>query len=686
MIGITTMRIRTLGLAIFWLALIATVSCARRGVPTGGPKDTIPPTLINMSPALETVNFDGDEIVLEFDEFIEARSLKQDIIINPRIEEYDFYVNRKSLYLELQEDLRENTTYTFNFRDAIKDVSEQNPAENVILAFSTGNTIDSFQVQGQIKDLLTYQPAEDVVVALYEEGDTLNPYEDAPLYLTKTNEEGRYAIRYIKTGTYQIYAYNDENNNLKIDSNSEALGFKSEPILLIPGEVTPLDPLDSTMAMNDSLQTVRYGEDVDIFLFRQDIRPIQVQSARSIGKYFDIKLNKSVREYELTVDSSDVELSTLAYLDSLNPELPKNSRRILYSNFQNQQKDLRIYQSILQDSLRVFVNFTDSVEQIQQDTFYVQFGETRRNPDELRQSVRTDKEIVDSIRMEIEFNKPMIRVNTDSILLSYDTLFYLPLKYDEFISWNESLDKVTLRKTINRNALADTIVNYQLARDSLNFYSRLQKQEEYLAKLQEPGEVEEKLSYFDSLTGILEAKELILIRDSLQTQEEDAQRLNLLNSVIDTLTLENEYQPLSIQKSEILENLKPLVLYLAPGSFMSIENDSSQQVLQRYSFKKADNYGNISGNISTTYESYTVQLLDKNYQVIRETGPSVEYAFELVPPGDYYLRVLIDEDLDGQWERGNILKDEEPEPVFFYTEEEVINLRANWFREIDLNF
>src|SRR5690606_38194015 len=127
-------------------------------------------------------NFSADEIALEFDEYIEARSLKQDIIINPPVKEYDFYVNRSTLVIELNEDLQENTTYTFNFRGAIKDISEQNPAENVVMAFSTGSKLDSFQVQGQVKDLFTNQPSEDVLVALYPEGDTLNPFEDPPMY------------------------------------------------------------------------------------------------------------------------------------------------------------------------------------------------------------------------------------------------------------------------------------------------------------------------------------------------------------------------------------------------------------------------------------------------------------------------------------------------------------------------
>jgi uncharacterized protein (DUF2141 family) len=679
------MRNKNIWPVLFWAVMFATLSCARRGVPTGGPKDTIPPNVLATTPTLETVNFDDDEIIIEFDEFIEARSLKQDIIINPSISEYDFYVNRRTLFIELQEDLRENTTYTFNFRDAVKDVSEQNPAENVVLAFSTGSTIDSLSVQGEIRDLLTNQPAEEILVALYEEGDTLNPYEDPPLYLTKTDEQGRYRIRYIKTGTYNIFAYRDSNNNLKIDSDSEALSFKAEPVLLLPEEVDTLAVSDTLTIRGDSLQDVRvYGEDIDLYLFRQDIRPIEIQSARSIGKYFDIKLNKSVKDYALSIDSSDVKNSTYTYLDSLNPELPENDRRILYSNFQDQQKNLRIYRSIQQDSLRTFLTVIDSVDQEKKDTLFIKFTESKRKPEELTQKAVTQQKITDTISMDITFNKPMIRVNTDSVLLSYDTLFYLPLDYERLFEWNERLDQVSIKTAVNRNQLADTIINYRERSDSVTFYDRLEKKQAYLDSIRQTEEVEAAVDYFGELSRL--RAELSPLNDSLQKIEEKPLQLELIKNVVDTLSLSETYQGINYQKEDILEGMKQLIFYIAPASFISIEMDSSEQILQRYAFKQPENFGNISGRIDTEYTSYTLQLLDNNYNVVRESGPAESYSFELVPPGDYYLRVLIDADGDGQWERGNILENEEPEPVYFYTEEEMVNLRANWFREIDLNF
>jgi len=685
------MKISQLCLLVCWIFLIAAGSCARRGMPTGGPKDTIPPSLLNMSPELETVNFDDKELLLEFDEFIEARSLKQDLIVNPPIEDYDFYVNRRSLVIEFNEELQENTTYTFNFRDAIKDISEQNPAENIVMAFSTGSKIDSFQVQGQVTQLFTNQPAEEALVALYPESDTLSPFEDPPTYLTKTDENGNYEIRYIKVGTYKLYAFVDENNNLKIDSNNEPFGFEAEPIVLLPEETEPVQPLDSaTNILQDSTMAEKvtlYGKNVDVRLLLQDVRPITIQSSRPNGKYYEVKTNKSLQEYKLRVDESNLEESTLQYLDSLNPELPKDTVRYLYSNFQDQQKTIRIYNTIRQDSIRTFLTLTDSVDHVEEDTLFVQFAESRREADEMSQTTLAPTDIQNTIVLSINFSKPITQVKTDSILLSYDTLFYLPLNYDTLFTWNERLDQVTIERKVNKSKIIDTLQLYLRQRDSLQFISDQQQKVLYLDSLQSAQSLEEQISYFEVLAGMIRSDALLSFADSINVVEEEGLQSQLLSNLADTLDIEASYTSRVYLREDLLENLKNLVLYLAAGSFMSVEQDSSQQIIQRYTFKQPTEFGTISGSVNTSYESYTIQLLDKNYNVVAVAeNEDEQFVFKLIPPGEYKIRVLIDEDLSGQWERGNVLQNKEPEPIYFYTEEETIELRANWEREINLTF
>ena len=51
--------------------MILSVShCAKRGTPTGGAKDSLPPVLIRATPPLNTTLFDEEKITLVFDEYI----------------------------------------------------------------------------------------------------------------------------------------------------------------------------------------------------------------------------------------------------------------------------------------------------------------------------------------------------------------------------------------------------------------------------------------------------------------------------------------------------------------------------------------------------------------------------------------------------------------------------------------
>ena len=54
--------------------------------------------------------------------------------------------------------------YTFNFRNAIEDVAEQNKGKNIKLVFSTSNSIDSLKIGGRVSYLLTNKKANNVTV------------------------------------------------------------------------------------------------------------------------------------------------------------------------------------------------------------------------------------------------------------------------------------------------------------------------------------------------------------------------------------------------------------------------------------------------------------------------------------------------------------------------------------------
>jgi hypothetical protein len=120
-----------------------------------------------------------------------------------------------------------------------------------------------------------------------------------------------------------------------------------------------------------------------------------------------------------------------------------------------------------------------------------------------------------------------------------------------------------------------------------------------------------------------------------------------------------------------------LNFHIDRGTFISADLDTLGEIDYSYSKLKMENYGIIRGSVNSEHISYTIQLLDK--QGLRKQGEiknKKEYSFGQVKPGDYFIRVLIDNNNNGKWDPGNIFKNMEPEDVYFFPN--VITVRANW--------
>ena len=671
------MRNNQLWLLVSWITLILVGSCARQGVPTGGEKDTVPPTLVRMIPPLEAVNYKGDKIELEFDELIEARNLKKELIITPPVEEYDFYIKKNKLYIDLEEALLDSTTYTFNFGEAIQDLSEGNKAINAVAAFSTGDYIDSFKVQGTIRQLLTQQPVEEAVVTLYDTRDTLDAFTGPPRYFAKTDEEGHFNIRYIKPGLYRIYAYEDANSNLKIETNKEPYGFIADTLFI--GVIDP-----EVQALEDTSQR-RGLAALDIPITRKNAEPLVLQSNRATGQYYEFKFNKGLSNYSLAVDPTEVGMATKELIDSLAISTT-DSLRYLYHNLQDERKVIRVYNTLRQDSLRTVLTAIDSTDQAVRDSvFYVRFASSRRKPEALTTNFSVGSDAVeDSIQSQIRFNKPVINVKIDSILLSYDTLYYLPIDYATALNWNDQLDEVTITIPIDRAQLIDSVVFYQQRNDSVAREQRQQQSRIYLDSLRSATNLEDQRRLLRTLLDASRDATVQRLQDSVSTLEDEAQVAQLIRNTADTLVIRPTPPAIRPDRRAVGENLKALNFYAAPGSFMSVEQDSSEAIIQRYTFKNSDKLGTLSGTVNVPYENYFLQLIDKNYQVVEERKNPVTYTFKGIRPDTYQLRILVDRNNDGTWQDGNVLLNQEPEPVFLYPKEIVVP--ENWeITGVDVN-
>ena len=226
---------------IYTILSLAIISgCAKRGSPTGGPIDSIPPVLTNANPKLNSTNFDSEEIRLTFDEFVKLDKVQDQLIISPPIEKSAYEIKpltgvTKKVFLKFIDTLAINTTYTINFGNSIKDNNEGNPLTFFNYVFSTGETIDSLNVKGNISDAFDVTTDEYVSIHLYKIDSTLNDsiiFNKRPTYISNSLDSTSYTFKNIREGKYLIVAMKDVDNNYFFDPFYDKIGFVDSLITL----------------------------------------------------------------------------------------------------------------------------------------------------------------------------------------------------------------------------------------------------------------------------------------------------------------------------------------------------------------------------------------------------------------------------------------------------------------------
>lgn len=224
----------------FLLLALLTISCARVGSPVGGNKDTLAPKFLESNIDSSRINVDRNirQLRLDFDEYITLKDINKNLIISPPINQITKILpsNLATKFVQIQwkDTLQENTTYNFNFGNAIVDSNEGNPLSYYNFAFSTGDKIDDLYISGEVKDPLSTKKAESetdrkIVVGLFQVKDSMN-YRQKPYYITKVDPDGYFELNYLSPGKYRILAFEDENENSIFDNGKEKVGFQQEII------------------------------------------------------------------------------------------------------------------------------------------------------------------------------------------------------------------------------------------------------------------------------------------------------------------------------------------------------------------------------------------------------------------------------------------------------------------------
>ena len=376
------------------------------------------------------LNFKGKRIEVTFDEYLQLDNVSQHLLMSPPQQTPpDVKVRGKKLIIQLQDTLRDSTTYTINFGNAVCDYREKVPLHNYTFYFSTGPTIDTLEYTGRVYEAATLNPLEGIFVGIHQSMED-SAFTTAPfLRVAKTDSAGFFRIGNMHAGTYRLYAVEEVSRDYRL-SPGEALAYADEPIrpVLPPvRETTVVDSLDIDSLAIDSLMTDSLKIDTlpepeekgaTLMLFREEQKRLYLQRT----------IRDQQHRIQIYFSSSPDSLPQLRPLtDSLNYFLSYSSKRDTVTLW------LTDSLSIAQDSIFIEARFrrTDSLYRLEWATDTLRAiwrapklnarakaAEERKNRNrrlELKSNARSGFDLYDTLRLQC--TTPIATIERDSLHL-----------------------------------------------------------------------------------------------------------------------------------------------------------------------------------------------------------------------------------------------------------------------------
>ena len=433
---------------IILATMIFSHSCANTTTPpSGGPKDTIPPHIVEIEPLMNSTNIPvhKTKIYVKFNEYVQVKDAKS-LFLSPPLEKAPKYrLKGKGVEITFENDLDSNKTYTLDVTNAIADNNEGNMFPGYTLVFSTGGKIDSMVVTGLVQDCNTLQPLKGATVMLYKDHADSAIFLKRPDAAVKTDEWGFFCLRNIQDTVYRMYAIIDENNNNKYEPDAEKVAFIDtliRPVVMVNDSLPELLKYD----MKDTVNCLARKTEYELSIFREKPSMQMVVNKERVGD----------RTAYITF------MAPYAQIDSIWIKGVPQDRLITQFN-------------ILKDSLEIWVNdpkpqpdtFYLSVKYLKTDTLGMlnpavdefkllnpnrkTFGKSSKKDIKHEDTIAVVKinakpETVEQYGFEIEFTHPVVEHQFDSIKF----ISINPKQQETYGKYTIEQDSLNLRKYVIR--------------------------------------------------------------------------------------------------------------------------------------------------------------------------------------------------------------------------------------------
>ena len=413
----------TIVLGIF-ASVIFSKSCANTSTPPeGGPKDTIPPVIVEVVPANNALNHPRDKrhssVSFEFNEYVALNNPNSYLFLSPpQTKPPTAKIKGKRVVVSFEEPLDSNKTYSLSLGEAIKDNNEGNPFPPYTHSFSTGDHIDSLFVSGNIVEASTMLPMPNITVLFHTDPSDSAIFKVLPKAAAKSDLWGYFTVRNLPADTvYRVFAIEDLNNNCLYDPDQERVAFLDT--LVLPSSVMR-DSLPELLSFNmtDTAACLSRPAQLSLSMFkevsqRQILRAKERVSRRQMYLKFSapypqidsiiidgIPDEKLIKEYNYYKDS------IVIWINDQGPVADTLRMRLTYMK--------------TDDSLNILVPQTDTIRMVRPKAKMVEnrWGEMVEEVDTLAAyEVDATPENIDQNGIIITFESPMIVTPFDSITI-----------------------------------------------------------------------------------------------------------------------------------------------------------------------------------------------------------------------------------------------------------------------------
>ena len=405
-------------------SVIFSKSCANTSTPPeGGPKDTIPPVIVEVVPANNALNHPRDKrhssVSFEFNEYVALNNPNSYLFLSPpQTKPPTAKIKGKRVVVSFEEPLDSNKTYSLSLGEAIKDNNEGNPFPPYTHSFSTGSHIDSLFVSGNIVEASTMLPMSNITVLFHTDPSDSAIFKVLPKAAAKSDLWGYFTVRNLPADTvYRVFAIEDLNNNCLYDPDQERVAFLDT--LVLPSSVMS-DSLPELLSFNmtDTAACLSRPAQLSLSMFkevsqRQILRAKERVSRRQMYLKFSapypqidsiiidgIPDEKLIKEYNYYKDS------IVIWINDQGPVADTLRMRLTYMK--------------TDDSLNILAPQTDTIRMVRPKAKMVEnrWGEMVEEVDTLAAyEVDATPENIDQNGIIITFESPMIVTPFDSITI-----------------------------------------------------------------------------------------------------------------------------------------------------------------------------------------------------------------------------------------------------------------------------